>query len=376
MTSLYIELTQFINNRLNTGIQRVVAEFLLRALDDTKYKLYILYYDTIQSSYKLLSNKETKLFLDDTKHYTFKKFKPIDIFDKKTKNKIFFDIDSVWNAPLKREKLYKKLKKNNFKIQNFIYDLIPILYPKYMHKETRKNFPKYLKAIYKYSHKVFFDSYSAKEDFLSIQKKYLYSKHIDTKVAHLGSNFLSTKAKFQKRYKRLLSKQYILFVGTIEPRKQHSLLLDTYDDIVKKHPKLNIVFIGKIGWNVEKFVNKLNTHKLKDKTIHHLQDINDTTLKAFYKNAFLVTYLSKYEGYGLPIAESLQYGNITIVSKNSSMQEVGKDNVDYIKNNSKKQLKNIIKSYLNNKKYYIKAKEKLRLNYNSLNWNDFYKQTQ
>jgi len=375
MTEIYVDITQYINNRLNTGIQRVVKEYLYR---ETKQNplLVVLFYDTTKKDFVKISKEELLAFLENVSFYKFKNMVAIDIFQKSKNKKIFFDIDSVWNSALKREGFYKKLKQNSFYIYNFIYDLIPILFPHFMYKTTTDNFRPYIEAIFQYSDFVFFDSYSARDDFTNIQKKSPFFKPIKKEVIYLGSDFCTqkkdTKLLLPPRYTTLLSKKYILFVGTLEPRKNQNLLIDVFDELYKKNQDLHLVFIGKIGWNVETLLKKIDTHPQKDKNIHHLIDVDDESLYLFYQNAYIVTYLSHYEGYGLPIIESLQHGNITLVSKNSSMPEVGKKFVDYIENNSKKQLLFLLSNYLKNPKLYDTKKQYIKKYFKTSTWCSFH----
>ena len=375
MTEIYVDITQYINNRLNTGIQRVVKEYISREIRQNKL-LYVLYYDESKNNFFQISKEELILFLDNVSSYEFKNILKIDIFKKSINKKIFFDIDSIWNSPLKRTEFYKKLKENNFFIYNFIYDLIPILFPHFMYESTINNFKPYIEAIFKYSDFVFFDSNSAMHDFCKIQKKSKFYRKIRKEVIYLGSNFntfnnLSLENKSLK-YENILSKKYLLFVGTFEPRKNQKLMLDAFDELYKNNTDLCLVYIGKIGWNVENILNEINNHKLKNKNLFHLKDVDDKYLKYFYKNAYIVSYLSHYEGYGLPIVESLEYGNITITSNNSSIPEVGGNYVEYIENNSKDQIISIVSKYLNNKDLYNQRKNYIKSNFKALNWDIFY----
>jgi len=243
---------------------------------------------------------------------------------------------------------------------------------------TVKNFKPYLNAIFNYSDFVFFDSHSAMNDFTNIQNNENTLHTIQKKVVYLGSDFrtrsTTSKIKLATKYENLLSKKYILFVGTLEPRKNQALMLDAFDELSKTDPDLHLIFIGKIGWNVEQLVNKINTHPLKNKRIFHLQNINDALLKSFYQNAYIVAYLSHYEGYGLPVVESLLHGNITIVSNNSSMPEVGGIYAEYIENDSKEEIICVLEKYLKNNAFYIKKKKSIQSDYKSNEWSVFYRQ--
>lgn len=357
---IYLDITQFDRSRSNTGIQRVVKEFLKAILkDDTNLiTCKVLSYDMASKCMNLLNNDEVKLFLNDIKNYEFKTKEKINI-----KNiipnelTIFFDMDSPWHAPLQRANLYPILKENGFLIFNFIYDFVPLVLPEYSHQTTVNNFKPFLESVFKYSDMVLFDSLSACDDFTNLKKNDGVQRIIPTRTIGLGSDFSENNAFIKdSKINELLEKKYILFVGTIEARKSQEEVLNAFEKLSINHPDLNLIFIGKEGWKVNSLIDRINNHTLLNKQLYWFDNIDDNTLSHFYTNAFIVTYLSKYEGYGLPIAESLKYGNITITSKNSSMYEVGKDFADYIEFNTQNELVDIISLYLENQDLYREKK--------------------
>ncbi len=365
---IYIDISILVKNRANTGIQRVLKEFLQRAISK-QYK--IIAYNHQIKSMELLDNIEIPLFLYEMQDYQFKNTQAIDLNTlTPPKNSIFFDLDSVWYAPLPRATLYPILKENGFLIFNLIYDLVPIVRPELAHKNTIKNFTAFLKSVYQYSDMVFFDSLSAKNDFLKAQDT---PRNIPTRVVGLGSDFLPiAKADNEPDTQPLLQKKYLLFVGTLEPRKNQTDLINAFTILANKYSDLDLILIGRKGWNVDSLIAKISNHPLNNKRLHWLNNIDDNTLKYYYKNAFIVCYLSQYEGYGLPIAESLQYGNITITSKNSAMYEVAKDFADYIEYNSSNEIVEIISLYYENNTLYQAKKAHIKRYYKPLLWDQFY----
>ncbi|PIF04230.1 MAG: hypothetical protein CSA86_02610 [Arcobacter sp.] len=371
---IYIDITQLYRGRANTGIQRVVKEFLQRAIKNDKDIIYkIIVYDSTIQKMQILPNQEIELFLLDIQNYTFLKKETIEIEKIIAKeNTVFFDIDSAWNAPYKRDVLYPILKNNGFLIYNFIHDLIPILMPELVHDLTVKNFDIFIKTVYKYSDLVLFNSHSSQKDFIEYKDNLEIKRYIATRTVGLGSDFLQSSIPVTNSlYQELLDKKYILFVGTIEPRKNQEEVLDAFDILAQRFPDLHLVFIGKKGWKIDSLINKIKNHSLLNKRFYWFDDIDDDTLSHFYKNAFIVTYLSKYEGYGLPIVESLQYNNITIASKNSSMYEVGRDAADYIEYNTTNEIVDIISLYCENKEIYRLKKEYIKENFVPLSWDRF-----
>lgn len=367
---LYIDITNFIDTKLNTGIQRVLKEFLYRAIEDKNIDLKILYFNQEKKEYILIPKTEYKVLLDDIASFSINYNNFYNIYSNPKEKKYFFDLDRVWNSNPNRTKLYKKLKEANFYIINYIYDMIPILFPKYFYKETKRNFPLYIDAILNYSNHIFFDSNSCQNDFLKYKKIRENKRKIRNSVLHLGCDFKIPKSQNpNQNYTHLLKKKYILFVGTIEPRKKHKELLDVFEHLQKQNQDLNLIFIGKFGWHMEKFEAHIKHHHLLNNSFYYLQDIDDETLVSFYQNAFIVCYLSKYEGFGLPVAESLYFGNITIASKNSSLKEISKNIIFETPKNS---LLFRLTTYIQNKKKYTKTKELIKKSEDLMKWDDFY----
>ncbi len=371
--TIYVDITQLEKGRANTGIQRVVKEFLYNSLTDSILNCKIIVFEDDLDTTNLLDNKEVLEFLKDIENYQFTKVSKIDLFNTDDELKIFLDIDSTWNISYRRNLLYPKLKNSDFLIFNFIHDTIPILFKEIVHDDTAKNFPIFLKAVYDYSDLVLFNSYSSNNDFLKLKKQFNCYRDIPTRFLGLGSDFYETKPKStREEIQNILNKKYILFVGTIEPRKNQEDVLDAFEAICDEYEDLNLVFVGKKGWKIDDLAYKIKNHKLFNERVFWPSDVDDFELSKLYENAFLVTYLSKYEGYGLPIAESLRYGNITITSKNSSMYEVGRDFADYVVYNSLNELTGLMKLYLNDKELYETKKEIIKKDFKTISWRQFY----
>ncbi len=127
-----------------------------------------------------------------------------------------------------------------------------------------------------------------------------------------------------------LPKRFALFVGTIEPRKNLLALIEgvkEYRD--RTHDDLHLVIIGGWGWRshpVQRRLWKRDTYGW----VHQLGYVDVRDLPAIYRSASVTTFPSIYEGFGLPILESMASGTPVITSHTSSMPEVGGDAAIYI----------------------------------------------
>ncbi|MBZ9734872.1 glycosyltransferase family 4 protein [Mesorhizobium sp. CA18] len=120
--------------------------------------------------------------------------------------------------------------------------------------------------------------------------------------------------------------RYVLFVSTIEPRKNHSLLMDVWTRLVLDgtvaRSGMKLVFVGRSGWMVEGILAKLHGHPAYGKSLVHLDNVDDGTLSLLYRNSAFCVYPSLYEGYGLPPVEALAYGKALIASTGGAIAEV------------------------------------------------------
>jgi len=118
------------------------------------------------------------------------------------------------------------------------------------------------------------------------------------------------------------NEKFILFVGTIQPRKNLSVLIDAFNKFLEQNKNFKLVIVGKKGWLYEDIFRKVKTLKLEDKVIF-TDHVADEELVWYYQNAFCFVLPSLYEGFGIPILEAMNNNCPTIISMNSSLPEVG-----------------------------------------------------
>lgn len=122
---------------------------------------------------------------------------------------------------------------------------------------------------------------------------------------------------------------YALFVGTVESRKNHALALAAWQRLVERRGAERVpdlVCIGRLGWHADEFLDEyVRTRGLDGKVSVLSSSVPDATLAAFYAHADFTVYPSRYEGWGLPVSESLAFGRLPVVADNSSLPEAGRD---------------------------------------------------
>jgi alpha-1,2-rhamnosyltransferase len=116
-----------------------------------------------------------------------------------------------------------------------------------------------------------------------------------------------------------------LTVSTIEPRKNHRLLLDAFEQLWAARPQARLCLVGKQGWLCEEFVARVRRHPLLNQRLFWFSDLSDTELDYCYRHARAFLFASFAEGYGLPIVEALERRLAVFASDTAVHREVARD---------------------------------------------------
>ncbi|MEK7501997.1 MAG: glycosyltransferase family 1 protein [Patescibacteria group bacterium] len=129
-----------------------------------------------------------------------------------------------------------------------------------------------------------------------------------------------------------IDKEFILFVGTLQPRKNIGKLIEAFSRLktqdLRLKTDLELIIVGKKGWMYEDILNAPKKFGIADR-VKFLDSVTDEDLPSFYKNAICFVLPSLYEGFGLPILEAMKYGCPVITSNVSSLPEAGGDAAVY-----------------------------------------------
>ncbi|HTJ64483.1 MAG TPA: glycosyltransferase family 1 protein [Alphaproteobacteria bacterium] len=119
---------------------------------------------------------------------------------------------------------------------------------------------------------------------------------------------------------------YVLFVSTIEARKNHTLLFRVWRRLLSDLPRDQVptlVFAGNIGWLVADLIQQLHNAAFLDGKIVIVQQPSDAELIQLYRGCRFTVFPSYYEGWGLPVSESLAMGQPCIASNTTALPESG-----------------------------------------------------
>lgn len=125
-----------------------------------------------------------------------------------------------------------------------------------------------------------------------------------------------------------LPEQFLLVVGTIEPRKNYSRLVRAFAILRETYPDLKLVVVGSKGWLFESFFETIAALSVEDDVLFPGY-VPDADLPAVYGAATVAVMPSIYEGFGLPVLEAMSCGTPVAASNAASIPELGGDAARY-----------------------------------------------
>lgn len=147
------------------------------------------------------------------------------------------------------------------------------------------------------------------------------------------------------KHKYNLPDKYFLCLSTLEPRKNMSLLIKAYKELLdEKVTDCKLVLVGRKGWKIDQMLEEI--HLLNNPNIILTGFVNDEDLPIIYKNAQCFVFPSIYEGFGIPPIEAMLMKVPVISSDAASLPEILGKNCWYFENNSSQDLKRNIIEFL------------------------------
>jgi glycosyltransferase involved in cell wall biosynthesis len=208
-----------------------------------------------------------------------------------------------------------------------IHDVIPLVLPWAFSPRHRWVLATAFARIRKQAEMVIVPSMAAAEDvvhYLQVERQRVVVIPMGCEARFCLAADPDQAATVRRRYG--LPERYILFVGTLEPRKNINTLLQAFAQVIAEAPQddLTLVIAGGSGWGGEDYL--ATVHRLKlDGCVRFTGFVDDVHLPDLYRGALLFVYPSLYEGFGLPVLEAMACGTPVITSDRTSLPEVAGD---------------------------------------------------
>jgi glycosyltransferase involved in cell wall biosynthesis len=253
-----------------------------------------------------------------------------------------------------------------------VHDLIPTYARDTCDQDTVRVFEAFMRRALRHTDHVLSVSESTADDV----RRYTGSLQIATPpitVTRNGSSFaefLPPGGLSHSRLLRDLPERFVLFVATIEGRKNHQLMLDIWRQMLAENgddvPAL--VCVGRLGWKSSGFISSLVETDYLDGKVVLLRDISDTDLRALYERCLFTVCPTFYEGWGLPVGEALSMGKICVCSDRPSIPEVAGEFGVYIDIDDIGASTAVIQNLIANAASRRRLEEKIRHGYKFITW--------
>ena len=318
MIKIGSEVGSISNQKIHSGIQRVTVElhkYLFKNSNDN-FTINPVITNVNQKSSQYLSS--SYLSSDPVLNKDVVELLDLDVL---------LLIDLNWQADFTRI-LKAKKSKPQLKVISIIYDLHPILNPEWFEGETTQtqmNFRIYLQKLFKVSDVIIVNSEKVSKDLSSL--KWDFNGQIV--INKLGA-FIPDLLKTPHPAK---APNNCLVVGTIEPRKSHSLILDAFDELMKEGFDLRLFIVGRYGWKSSELKKRLQKHKEYGGRLRWFRNLTDAELSQLYQIATFTVAASQDEGFGLNVEESLKHGTPILVRNIPVFRERARDGIFFFDSN-------------------------------------------
>ncbi|WKY58261.1 glycosyltransferase family 1 protein [Vibrio sp. SNU_ST1] len=310
---LLIDITALAESDAKTGIQRVVKSIIGQMCGLKLSHQMRLIYLASDGNYYYACDYENK----------YEHIKSVNQgYVQPHSGDVFVGLDLVAHAAERTGQIYKKWREIGVYICIVVYDILPITMPTFFHSGIRNAFPLWGKMISERSDLLLCISESVAHELEEFIRSSSVVRELPYTIEHfhLGADFSASPSEDtqleveEEGLKGIDLSKTFLMVGTIEPRKGHQQVVDAFERLSGSFEDYTLLIVGRVGWNTESLIKKLELANLQASNIKWLSDCADETLQYLYKNARALIAASYGEGFGLPLIEAAQYG-IPIIAR-------------------------------------------------------------
>lgn len=297
-------LADVIDNQ-NAGIHFYTSNLIKSLVDADKENTYSFIHQRENSFFDELKN----YIIPSRKNLGYESFRKLYLIPKLLKKiKADIVIEPCHIGPFHVPKNIKKI--------TIIHDLTPLLFPQFHTRISVFTHRLLLGKTIKNANLILVPSETTKQDILA---RYKTSAEIVVTSEGVSSQPNGDNPQEKPANLAHIHAPYILFIGTIEPRKNLSILIDSFSELKKSHKiPHKLILGGGIGWRNTETLEKAK----QSKDVVLTGYLTEQEKKYLYQNADMFVYPSIYEGFGLPPLEAMNYDIPVICSTGGSLKEI------------------------------------------------------
>lgn len=354
---LFFDVTELAGFDKGTGIQRVTRALLqaLRQGAPSDWKVIPVLGDGAKGHFMTASALAERKLAGELNEASEIAIEP-------AKGDIFLSVDLAYNiTPSLREEL-ARFRRNGVGVYFVVYDLIPLMYPEWFlgtnawfeGNDYLKLFSYWFDCVSEESDGLVCISDSVRRDVVAWFERFPPARKTLPQLDyfHLGSDItesLPTRGlppDAPQVLERLKSSTTFLMVGTLEPRKGHELALDGIEKLWAEGRDVNLVFVGRAGWKIERLIERIKQHPSLNTRLFWLDGISDEYLREVYMASSALLALSLAEGFGLPLVEAAHFKVPLIVRDIPVFREICSDAATYFSGTDGEDLSLLLTTWL------------------------------
>ncbi len=238
-------------------------------------------------------------------------------------------IDSTWRSHAMLNTLFKAQNHQAIKLGAMFHDLFPLLLPDTCEEITTRSYLDWFSRIVP---KADFFVTNSETTRLSLRQYLEENPQLRPHPYVCGSFRLGAELDFAnegEKTSRYLQPLWdtpgkaILNIGTIEPRKNHAYILDTFDILRQRDSNVSLIIIGRPGWKNSEILGRIRNHREFGTRLLHFDNASDRVLVEAIERSDCLVCPSIAEGFGLPVVEGLMHGLEVFASEIPSFHEIG-----------------------------------------------------
>jgi glycosyltransferase involved in cell wall biosynthesis len=260
----------------------------------------------------------------------------------------------------------------------FVHDMIPIMAPEHCTRGLTQDFISWVIGVFDHADHFLVNSQATKRDLLTVAATLGHELDpADVAVIPLDTDFRKTDVPelpdgALDRW-GLRPDGFVLFVSTIESRKGHLIAFDAWADLIARHgaeavPQL--VCVGNRGWLNDRIYERLADEPALAARVSMLSRLSDEELSLLYRTCRFTLYPSTYEGWGLPVTESLCCGKVPLISDTASLPEAGGDFAVYVPAGSAPALADAAERLILDAGYRTALEDRIKAEFRPRSWSD------
>jgi glycosyltransferase involved in cell wall biosynthesis len=284
---------------------------------------------------------------------------------------ILVSLGAPWGVPHYMKHVAEAKQRYGIKYAILVHDLIPIEYESFVEQQHVIQFRSWLEGAIALSDVVLTISEHSRDVLVRLAETIGW-RLPRVEVVKPGSG-LNDRPLERNQTAIGFPPRYVLYVSTIEIRKNHRLLVNVWRRLLKQHGAdfvPTLIFVGKLGWLIDDLLADLAASNYLDGKIMLVSDLSDAELRECYRSCLFTVFPSFCEGWGLPVAESLAQGKFCVASNRTSIPEVGGGLIDYFDPTNEDDAFNKIERLLLDLDYLIEREAQLRTEYRPRTWAD------